>query len=241
MNKTMDDLQFRRTIYADPNSTDEDLLAAKKADPAKQQCADELIKLDKKIYQAMNIDVPDDLYNKVMLKQSFQSHQQQKRKSRIQLAMAASVAFAVGLSVNFMQSSNAYSDLGDYAIAHVNHEANLFNNQSTAQVTLASLNQQMAPYKGSFTQSLGHLISASHCDFGGIQVLHLVYQGKEHPVTVFVVPPNDGLTFDANFAKGNLHGEAQQFKNADIVVVSDKTESLQQWQQKIDKNITWSI
>ena len=241
MNERMDDLQFRRSIYADPSSTDQDVLAAKKADPAKQQFAEELVKLDQQIHRAMNIDVPDDLYNKLMLRQTLASHQQQKRKNRIQLAMAASVAFAVGLTVNFVQSSNAYTDLGDYALAHVNHEAHLFSNNSNAQITLASLNKEMSPYHASFSQSLGKLISAGECNFGGIKVLHLVYKGKTQPVTVFVVPPNDGLNFDANFSNGDLHGEAQQFKNANIVVVGDKDEPLQQWQQKIDKNITWSI
>jgi len=241
MNERMDDLQFRRSIYADPSSTDQEVIAAKKADPAKQQFADELIKLDVKIHQAMNVDVPEDLYNKLMLRQTLASHQQQKRKNRIQLAIAASVAFTVGLSVNFMQSSNAYSDLGDYAIAHVNHEAHLFNNNKTAQVSLASLNKEMSAYHASFTQSLGKLISAGECNFGGIKVLHLVYQGKTQPVTVFVVPPNNGLDFDSNFSRGNLHGEAQQFKNANIVVVGDKNEPLQQWQQKIKQDITWSI
>ncbi|MBL4910409.1 MAG: DUF3379 domain-containing protein [Alteromonadaceae bacterium] len=237
----MDDLQFRRNIYADPSSTDPEVIAARKADPAKQQFAEELVKLDQQIYQAMNIDVPDDLYNKLMLRQTLVSHQQQKRKNRIQLAMAASVAFAVGLSVNFAQSSNTYSDLGDYAIAHVNHEAHLFNNNSNAQVSLASLNKEMSTYHASFTQSLGKLISAGECNFGGIKVLHLVYQGKTQPVTVFVVPPKSGLNFDASFSNGDLHGQAQQFKNANVIVVGDKNEQLQQWQQKIDTNITWSI
>lgn len=237
----MDDLQFRRSIYADPNTTDETVSKAKMADPAKKQFAEELKKLDLKIHNAMHIDVPDDLYNKLILRQTLASHQQQKRRNRIQLAMAASVAFAIGLSVNFVQSSNAYNSLGDYALAHVNHEAHLFNNNSNAQVTLASLNQEMATFHGSFTQSLGKLISSGECEFGGIKVLHLVYQGKTQPVTVFVVPPNNGLDFNADFTNGKLHGEAQQFKNANIVVVGDKNEPLEQWQQKINKNISWSI
>lgn len=237
----MDDLQFRRSIYADPSTQDNNILDAKKADPAKKQFAQSIEKFDKQIHQAINIDVPDDLYNKLMLRQTLASHQQQKRKNRIQLAMAASIAFAVGLSFNFMQSSNAYTNLGDYALAHVNHESHFFNNNSNAQITLASLNDKMAIFNGNFTQSLGKLISAGNCDFAGINVLHLVYQGKDQPVTVFVVPPNSILNFESNFSNGNLHGEAQQFKNASIIVVGDKNEPLKQWKSNISKDINWSI
>lgn len=237
----MDDLQFRRSIYADPSTQDNNILDAKKADPAKKQFAQSIEKFDKQIHQAINIDVPDDLYNKLMLRQTLASHQQQKRKNRIQLAMAASIAFAVGLSFNFMQSSNAYTDLGDYALAHVGHEAHLFNNNSNAQITLASLNEKMATFNGNFNQSLGKLISAGNCDFAGIKVLHLVYQGTDQPVTVFIVPPTNNLNFDSNFSNGKLYGEAQQFKNASIIVVGDKNESLKQWKENISKDINWSI
>jgi len=237
----MDDLQFRRSIYADPKTQDSNVLEAKKTDPAKKQFAQSIEKLDQKIYQAMNIDVPDDLYNKLILRQTLASHQQQKRKNRIQLAMAASVAFVIGLSFNFMQGSNSYNNLSDYALAHVAHEAPMFSNNSNAQITLASVNTKMMAFNGHFTQPLGKLISASNCDFGGINVLHLVYQGKDQPVTVFVMPPNSNLNFESNFSNGKLYGEAQQYNNASIIVVGDKNEPLKQWETNIRKNITWSI
>ena len=43
---TMDDLQFRRSIYADPKSQDEAVMLAKTADPAKQQFATAVKQLD---------------------------------------------------------------------------------------------------------------------------------------------------------------------------------------------------
>ena len=64
-----------------------------KADPAKQKFVQDIDKLDDKIAQALNIPVPEDLCNKLILRQTMASHQQQKRKSHIRLAMAASVAF----------------------------------------------------------------------------------------------------------------------------------------------------
>ena len=94
----MDDLQFRRSILADPKNRDDAINAALKSDPAKQKFVQETESLDSKIAQAMNIPVPEDLVNKLILRQTLASHQQQKGKTRVRLAMAASVALVMGLT-----------------------------------------------------------------------------------------------------------------------------------------------
>ncbi|MFT5023889.1 MAG: hypothetical protein ACI9O3_001494 [Colwellia sp.] len=237
----MDDLQFRRRIYADPNTRDEDMLAAIHSDPAKQNFTQELESLDSKLFQALNIEVPVGLSDKLILRQTMASHQEQKRKSRVRLALAASVAFVMGLTINFMQFSNAYNNLGDYAIAHIAHEEGHFSNTSTANVSLASLNDKMATFNASFTDSIGKLMFANYCRFDGMKSLHLVFQGTTSMVTVFIVPNNEELKFTADFSTDKLIGKSQHFKNNNIIVVADKSESLTQWQTAIDKNISWSI
>jgi hypothetical protein len=237
----MDDLQFRRRIYADPNTRDEDMLAAIHSDPAKQNFTQELESLDSKLFQALNIELPVGLSDKLILRQTMASHQEQKRKSRVRLALAASVAFVMGLTINFMQFSNAYNNLGDYAIAHIAHEEGHFSNTSTANVSLASLNDKMATFNASFTDSIGKLMFANYCRFDGMKSLHLVFQGTTSMVTVFIVPNNEELKFTADFSTEKLIGKSQHFKNNNIIVVADKSESLTQWQTAIDKNISWSI
>jgi hypothetical protein len=237
----MDDLQFRRRIYADPNTRDKDMLAAIHSDPAKQNFTQELESLDSKLFQALNIEVPVGLSDKLILRQTMASHQEQKRKSRVRLALAASVAFVMGLTINFMQFSNAYNNLGDYAIAHIAHEEGHFSNTSTANVSLASLNDKMATFNASFTDSIGKLMFANYCRFDGMKSLHLVFQGTTSMVTVFIVPNNEELKFTADFSTDKLIGKSQHFKNNNIIVVADKSESLTQWQTAIDKNISWSI
>ena len=226
----MDDLQFRRGIYADPKTTDADLLAAMQADPAKQKFAQELVALDEKILNAFNVPVPEDLSEKLILRQSLASHQQQKSRSRVKLALAASVAFALGLTFNFLQFSNAYTNVGDYAIAHVNHEAEYFTNTAEANVTLASLNKKMTSFNGSFSEHLGELMMADYCRFDGMKSLHLVFKGESSPVNIFVIPNSEHLKFIQSFQNDKLRGSAKNFNKSHIIVVGDKTESLQKWQ-----------
>lgn len=237
----MDDLQFRRTIYADPNNQDPEIIAAQQEDGSKRQFVKDIALFDEKIKQAMQVPVPEDLYDKLILRQTLASHQVQKRKTRIHLALAASVAIIGGVMLNFMQFSSAYNTLGDYALAHVYHEQGSFNNSSINQVTLTTLNQKMSTFDGSFNQPIGKLLFADYCRFDAMKSLHLVFQGKTSPVTVFIVPKNEQLTFSAAFNDQALFGNSLEFSHSNVIVVADKNESLSQWQKDIRENVSWSI
>ena len=102
----MDDLQFRRSLYADPKSTDADILKAIQEDPSKQAFANDLDLFEQSLKSALDVEVPDDLANKLILRQTMADHTKQKKKYRVQLALAASVVFAVGITMNTFQFSH---------------------------------------------------------------------------------------------------------------------------------------
>ena len=237
---TMDDLQFRRNVYADPSHLDDETRQAIKEDANRESFVSELEALDQDIKQALDIDVPEDLKSKLILKQTFVSHRQQQRKKRVHLALAASVAFVMGLSLNFMQFSSAYNTLSDHALAHVYHEDGVFSNQMSANVTLASLNNKMETFDGSFNGQIGELISAEYCRFDGMKSLHLVYKGITSPVTVFIIPQNKDLEIESSFADENFKGRAVSYQNSNVVIIADENEKLNKWQENVESNIRWS-
>jgi hypothetical protein len=236
----MDDLQFRRNMYADPNTTDAEMHLALKNDVAKQKFAQEVLLLDKKIASALDIPIPENLADKLLLRQSLASHKQQKRRSKVTLAIAASVTLALGFTLNFLQSSHSYTTVGDYAIAHVNYESHHYSNDMVENISLTTLNNKMASFDGSFNEQFGDLIMADFCRFDGMKSLHLIFKGEKSPVNIFVIPQNDHLTFTSSFKSKQLNGLAKDFDKNQIIVVGDKTESLEQWQQRIANNIRWS-
>jgi len=236
----MDDLQFRRILYADPKASDEAVQTAKAEDPAKQKFAQEVEKLDNQILDALSVPVPDDLKEKLILRQSLASHRQQTKLKRVKLAIAASVAIAVGISVHNLQFSHAFSDMADYAIAHTEHEAKYFSNDGEANVTLAALNKKMASFNGTFSDTMGELMMADYCRFDGMKSLHLVFRGKSSPVNVFIIPKNEHLASHAEFNKGNYRGTSLKYDTSNIIVVGAQDEPVSQWQKKIDGSIRWS-
>lgn len=206
-------------------------------DPKKQKFVEEIKTLDNSIARVLNVDVPADLENKLLLRQSFARSAQSTKRRRVHLALAASVVFALAATLSYVQFTPVHSNLGDYALAHVYHEADHFNNGLTQRVNLTDLNQELSDYGASFVSSIGEVIASKHCFFDGMDSLHLVLKGKNAPVNVFITPKAEHLVFKDKFADEYLNGQSIEFKQANVIIVGDKSESLSQWQQQIKDKI----
>ena len=99
----------------------------------------------------------------------------------------------------------------------------------------------MTTFSGSFNNTMGELISADYCRFDGMKSLHLVYKGITDIVTIFVVPKEEHLNFTDIFNDSKLQGKSISFEHANVIVVTDKNESLTSWQRVINDNIDWLI
>lgn len=234
----MDELEFRRTLYADPHCTDEKVLAAIADDPKKQEFCDELKQLDKDMHLASQIKVPDDLAHKLILRQTLESHRSSKVRNRIQLAMAASIAFVVGVSFTMWQQHNLLN-IADQAIAHVYKEGS-YALDAQNDISLQQVNAKLAQFGGELTEEVGHIYYANFCDFENVRSLHMVMQGKNGKVSVFVIPHDD--THDA---KGSATGrgyksQAMDVKRASIVVVGEEGADIQGMKEQLKRKIHFS-
>jgi hypothetical protein len=234
----MDELEFRRILYADPNTTDEKVLAAIADDPKKQAFYRELKQLDKSMYQASQVKVPGDLVHKLILRQTMQSHKSSKVRNRIQLAMAASVAFVVGVGFTMWQQNNLL-DLSKQAIAHVHYEGG-YALDAQENVSLQQVNAKLAIFGGEFSEEIGRVYYANFCDFENVRSLHMVVEGENGKVSVFVVP-HDG----SHLAEGSSHdkkysSQAIDLKRASIIVVGEKGASMSRMKEQLNKKIKFS-
>ncbi|WP_068547877.1 DUF3379 family protein [Thalassotalea crassostreae] len=237
----MDDLEFRKRLFADPNNLDDDMQESVASDKQRQQLHKDLLSLDSDIHNAMNVEVPEGLADKLILGQSLRAHQVKKKKTRIQFALAASVALMVGIASNMMLFSPAYSNVSDYSLAHYHHEEGKFSNVGNANYSLASVNEEMSDLNVSFAKKLGKLISVDGCFFDSMNSIHMVFEGKYDNVTVFIVPKSEHLQFTEQFSDADIKGVTRQYEQGDVIIMGDKRESLDVWQQQLDSNIEWSI
>lgn len=231
----MDELQFRRQAYEEPNSQDEDFLAAQKAAPEREAFVKGLKKLDGKLEQAFKIDVPEDLAAKLLLNQQLHQHQSQRRKSGFTLALVASVAFIAGISFTLLRMAPV--DLGQHAVAHVYHEEKaLIVDQN---VSFEDVNFQLASMgttgNAQFTQQPGKVYYSTFCDFQGVKSLHLVMEGAQGKVTLFIVPIEDRMVLDQSFADNKYQGQGFETDNAYMLLVSENYENLSYVKKEIQQ------
>lgn len=233
----MDELTFRRRIYANPDDSEQDIVEACQQDPAKAKFKSDMQKFDDSLTRALNIDVPDNLADRVLLSQTIDFQQAQKRKSRVHLALAASVAFTIGLTFQMFGISPKHDSLGEHALAHVHAEISHLHDDS--RYTMEQLNVKLASFGAQMKSDIAPIKFANYCYFGGVKSLHVVLEGDEHPVTVFFVPTGTGMPNTEEFSDQEFHGESVQFQQAEMLIVTDKNDPVDKWRSKLSDAIVW--
>ena len=234
----MDELEFRRTLYADPYCKDDKVLAAIAGDPKKQVFCKELKQLDKNMQQASQVKVPDDLMHKLILRQTMQSHRTSKVRNRIQLALAASVAFVVGVSFTMWQQSHLL-DLSKQAIAHVHYEGG-YALDAQENISLEQVNAKLAKFGGEFSEDIGRVYYANFCDFENVRSLHMVVGGGNGKVSVFIVPHDDAYLAEGSSHDPSYKSQAIDLKRASIIVVGEEGDNINKMKQQLRQKIQFS-
>lgn len=234
----MDELNFRRSLYAEPNTDDDALLREINADPKRQEFHDELKQLDEKMYQALKVEVPEDLAHKLLLRQTMQQHRVNKRRKYMHLAMAASIAFVCGVSFTLWQQQSLV-DLSDQAIAHVFYEGDYPLN-SQQNISLQQVNAKLAAFGGEITEDIGKIHYASICDFDNVRSLHLVVDSDYGKVTVFIVPAKDNYQTSGAARRQGYSSQAADLHKASLIVVGEDGTNVKEVKEQLSQRIQFS-
>ncbi|NIY84838.1 DUF3379 domain-containing protein [Vibrio hepatarius] len=243
----MDDLEFRRRIMSDPKCRDSELTAAIKGSESNSKFADEILDLDSQIAKAMSVDVPEDLADRILFNQT-SSHQDDKvirpNFAKRAMAMAASVAFVVGILVGQVNWGNlivspAQASLADTALKHVINEKS-FVEQLDEKVQLSQINAKMEPYQHQLSDSFPyHVYYLNHCGFGKSNALHMVFQGEAGKVTLFFTGLSSAQA--ESFVKDGMSGLVEPIGNTSMILVGEQGENVAKIAEKIATIIKPSI
>jgi hypothetical protein len=233
----MDELEFRRRIYADPNTTDNDVVEAAKADKNKREFWNEQKQLDTQLKQVAKVEVPEDLVNKLIWQQSADEFSRYKRKSRWYMALAASVAFTVG--IGFTMWYHQPVSLGGQALAHMQY-AETERAHTFSPVNLEMVNAKLASFGASFTDDIGNVEVANYCHLSTVRSLHLILDTPEGKMSVFIVPERSDIRVPAEFEDKQYRGESLTLQHASIMIVGDKQANLENMKKSVADRIRFS-
>ncbi len=233
----MDELEFRRRVYANPDTTDRDIVDAAKSDPAKQSFWQELKAQDSALIDAMKVPVPEDMAHKLIWQQTANEFVRHRKRSRWYVAMAASVAFAIGIS--FTLFNRGEISLGNEALVHMQY-ASAEQSHSGLPVDLNQVNAKLAGFGASLTDMLGNVKVANYCHLGSVRSLHLIMETEQGLMSVFVVPDREDILLPDAFSNDTYHGEAVKMQRANILVVGDRNADLNPVMQEVKRKIQFS-
>ena len=246
----MDELEFRRRAIAHPHEQDPAFLEQAQRSSANRKHLDEMKQLDRSLQRAMEVEVPAGLAERILLRQALEADQPQvvplpvrPRSNWRALAMAASVAFLLGMSTRWISWPVAPDtlSLAQVAMSHVYGEEP-FIHAVDERVSLHTINAKMEKYGATLSEMPGMKVTyVNHCAFYQGPALHMVLQGKMGPVTLFLVPKHLPLTIQSDFADGTLKGEILPLKGANMVLIGDMQEPLAPVARQLESRLHWSI
>lgn len=238
----MDNKQFLQKLLSDPSAAQ----GHTEADVQRRALIQTVQQQEQQIKQALDVPVPPELLTRLLEQQQkleAADAASQKVKpandTRWKIAIAASVAFAIGFSVNIWRAPDQ-QDLGQYALAHVRSEMPMVEKMLMPQ-PLEGVNAKLAAYDLQLQEFAEPIMFANFCDFNGTKSLHLVMKTEQGFVTVFVVPADAELEYVEQFKDPQYAGTSIQFKTANVVVVSDVPSELKRMPAIMKKSLTYSI
>lgn len=243
----MDDLEFRRRLLADPNDNSQEMINARNASLANRKLSDELMALDSQLEKAMKVDVPDDLADRILFRQTGQASNKspwnlKAWKPKTLIAMAASIAFIIGLlSGQYTQgifTAHPHNEIANLALEHVYNEAPFIDHIDEA-VSLTQVNAKLSPFGSQLTSLPGHIYYVNHCGFGDQNALHMVMSTQHGKVTVFIVPVTSQRM--TTFSDNTMSGVVLPTRDASLIVLGEKGQDVAPIARTLEADLKWEI
>ncbi|MDP5254762.1 MULTISPECIES: DUF3379 family protein [unclassified Vibrio] len=232
----MDDLDFRRRLFSDPKLRDEDVLKAISGSDSNAKFAEDMLSFDAELKQAMTVDVPDDLADKILFSQNnIKKKPVWNQWRKPSLSLAASIAFVVGVMAGQINWGNALlpqaqASIPQTAIQHVMDEkafVGTIDERASDQQLKAKVKPLNYDIAGAFPY---HIYYINHCAFGKSNAVHMIYQGEKGKVTLFFVPQS---TKSEAFSDQGMDGYVYSMQDASIILVGQPGEDLAAMAQRI--------
>ena len=232
----MDDLTFRKTVYADPFTKDPELIEAAAKDPKKQAFWHEIKAMEIELQAAMNIHVPEHLAEKLILRQTLSEHKETTQKRPWYIALAASVVFASILSFSMLNSGS--NKLSDDVFAHMSHvDVELMK---SANVDLNAINDKLASFNGQVDGDLGEVVSANYCYLDKIKSLHVIIRGEHGLTSLFVVPDSITDSISKTFSNATYQGASFLLESAKVIIVGENKSDVERLEQRAKQAMSFS-
>lgn len=230
---SMDCLEFRQIVGADPARREAALAEHRLACPACREFAASQERLSLRIGSALRMPVPGELEARILWRQA------NARPRRIRnFSIAATLLLSLGIGF-FTYMTLGPAALGKDVIAHIHHEPELLLPTSALaepQRVNAVLNRGGYRVSG----ELGHVSHAGLCPFRGRLVPHLVMNVDGEPVSVLLLP-HETVSRAQGIHEDGFDGIILPSGDGSIAIVAPREDLILPVRHELEKNLYQGI
>ena len=227
----MNCIEFRRILLTDPGATRPGFAEHRRTCP---DCADAVARsahFERRLREAVNVDVPENLASRILLKQSFEAHTERHWwRSPRTYALAASMLLVVGLATLGLQSYLQQRHLSEEFVALVTGAPHAL--AADKSINSKEISAALQPTGLDLAGDIGDVTFAGRCLVRGKLSGHIVLQGDTAPVTVFLI--RDRLVTDrATIRSAHYSGIVLPQGSGTIAIVSAPGEVLDRVEARV--------
>jgi len=255
----MDELEFRRRVYANPGDLEKEVLDAATANPDLQRILDESVAFEDSLAASIaGIEIPAGLDEKLRslanesaaadIRATVSTLRAKKQSFYQYYAIAASLVLAVGIvfSLNFNAGpSSADVVFGEAVLDHLHHDISEINDITGGEVYavlgLDEVNSNMVDAGARLANPNIEVRSAKPCEIiPAFQSTHLVLQGAEGAVSVILVN-NSPVDVQFSIRDDRFEGIILPMASGNMILVGEQNEDLSQYASLFAENVEWTI
>jgi len=222
----MNCLEYRRIALQDIKALPEQAQLHQDECASCQSFTQEVLAFNAALKQAVNVDVPEGLADRILLQQSFGLARINRKQSRLKLmALAASVVLGLTLSLRLLSPGSAA--LEQVMLAHVYEEIVHLN--ENRKVPGERVSELLASLDTQAISAIHNVRYVGSCPIGKTEGAHLVLQGQSGPVTVLYLP-EESVTTSKVFSDKRFQGVLKPGARGSIAVIGGNETSMEELQ-----------
>lgn len=229
----MDCLEFRRQLNIDPNCSDAGFVQHRQQCPRCAEAQDRARAFENKLRRALDVPVPQQLAESILLAQATDQHRQRRRFVRQGgfLALAACLLLAVGVGMHLRATP-----LATLAVNHVMAPDEHFALGLTTTVPDIDVRKAFARRGMDVSRIPGGISYVHCCPVGKYKSVHMVMPGKDGPVTVLYIT-DDQVAQRSDFTRDGWQGRSVPMGHGTLVLVGHDASAFDhietEWQQAL--------
>lgn len=231
----MNCIEYRHALLVNPRSQNRNMQEHLHSCETCAQFTHEQMVLEARMQNVMQLDVPEGLASRILLRQSVE----QKRTGRMKwsyFAMAASIVFAGVLAVLLQATPIFEQPIEQLALQHVYAEEKHLADRHN--IPLAELNSILQVANVQLREHETTIHYAGKCDIRDDAGAHVVMAGEQGPVTLLFIP-GEHVSSRQRLDDARFKVIVTPIEGGSLAIIGDKTEPLQRLEQQLRRNMVF--